>query len=98
MNRQSKRLQAKQEKVGKKPAQPARRPAPASQKQQKEKRKSFGMFLRDVRLELKKVQWPTRKETTAYSIVVLVTVVTMGAFVFVMDLVFSKMVLSIFGS
>jgi len=51
-----------------------------------------------VRLELKKVQWPTRKELVAYTVVVLVAVTVLTSFVFVLDYLFSKAVLNLFGS
>src|SRR5205085_1375342 len=49
-----------------------------------------------VRQELKKVNWPTREELTAYTIVVLVSVVVLTSFVFGLDYVFSKGVLHFF--
>ena len=54
-------------------------------------------FLREVMAELKKVAWPTRQEVVAYSIVVLVSVVVIAAIIFVMDFVFTKAVLALFG-
>jgi preprotein translocase subunit SecE len=46
-------------------------------------------FLREVRDELAKVLWPTRKELLTYTFVVLVTVVLLGAFVYGLDVGFS---------
>lgn len=54
-------------------------------------------FLREVRGEMKRVAWPSRKEVASYSVVVLVTVSILMALVFVMDTVFSQFVLWIFG-
>jgi preprotein translocase subunit SecE len=54
-------------------------------------------FLREVRGEMKRVAWPSRKEVTSYSVVVLVTVTILMAFVFGLDAVFSQFVLWIFG-
>ena len=45
-----------------------------------------------------KVTWPTRKEVITYSIVVLVTVVVLGLFVFGLDMVFSRLVVERFRS
>jgi len=53
-------------------------------------------FLKQVRQELKKVNWPTRRELVGYTIVVLVAVVFLTAMVFGMDLAFSKAVLRVF--
>jgi len=55
-------------------------------------------FLHEVRQELAKVTWPTRKEVITYSIVVLVTELVLGLFVFVLDMVFSRLVVDRFGS
>lgn len=54
-------------------------------------------FLREVRGEMRRVAWPSRKEVLSYSVVVLVTVSILMAFVFVLDSVFSQFVLWIFG-
>ena len=53
-------------------------------------------FLREVRDELAKVVWPSRKEVLTYSIVVIVTVLVMGLFVFSLDVLFSRVVVDLF--
>ena len=65
MNREMRRLQAKEEERAKK----RRKAAP---QQRKRERVGFRQFLREVRQELKKVAWPTREETTTFTVVVLV--------------------------
>ena len=52
-------------------------------------------FLREVRDELAKVVWPSRREVITYSIVVLVTVMVLGLFVFGLDVLFSKVVVGL---
>ena len=47
--------------------------------------------------ELRKVIWPTRSELITYTTVVLVFVIAMMAIVGVFDLVFSQLVLKVFG-
>jgi preprotein translocase subunit SecE len=94
MNRQTKRAMAKQQQK-ERPAAPRKQPPPGKDKK---KRKSFTQFLKEVRLELKKVQWPTRKELGAYTLVVFVSVVVLTTYVFGLDYVFSKAVLKIFGA
>jgi preprotein translocase subunit SecE len=42
-------------------------------------------FFREVRVEIKKVTWPTRKETIASTIVVLITTIIIGAFLGIVD-------------
>ena len=48
-------------------------------------------FLREVRVELSKVTWPTRKETLASTSVVLIIVVIIAAFLGIVDLGLSKL-------
>lgn len=54
-------------------------------------------FLREVRGEMKRVAWPSRKEVASYSVVVLVTVVILMSLVFALDSLFGQFVLWIFG-
>ncbi|TVM18931.1 preprotein translocase subunit SecE [Oceanidesulfovibrio indonesiensis] len=49
-------------------------------------------FFEESKGELKKVTWPSRKETVATSIAVVVLVLVMSAFLWGIDLVFSKVV------
>lgn len=51
--------------------------------------KRFWTFLKDAKAELKKVTWPSRKEVTSTTIVVIVATVFFGFFLFAMDVVFS---------
>jgi preprotein translocase subunit SecE len=54
-------------------------------------------YVRQVVAELRKVIWPTRRELTTYTTVVIVFVAIMGALVAVMDFAFGKAVLAVFG-
>lgn len=49
-------------------------------------------FLRDVRIELGKVTWPTRKDLVQSTLVVLVAVAIATAYTFGLDTVFAKSV------
>ncbi|NPV54081.1 MAG: preprotein translocase subunit SecE [Firmicutes bacterium] len=49
-----------------------------------------GRFLRDVRAELKKVAWPNRKELISYTVIVIISVMIVAAFIGLIDLVFSQ--------
>ena len=69
--------------------------APLQAPKRKE-RTSLRVFLREVRGELKRVAWPTRREVALYSIVVLVTVVLMTVYIFALDQGFGRLVLEIF--
>ncbi len=55
-------------------------------------------FLREVVAELRKVIWPTRKQLVTYTIVVLIFVSIMVAFVALLDLVFAQGVTLLFGT
>jgi len=49
-------------------------------------------FLTEVTAELKKSAWPTRRELTDSTIMVIVTVLILGLFVAFADLVFVKLI------
>ena len=86
MNREMRRLQAKEDERAKK----RRKDQPRGQKKQ---RVGFRQFLREVRQELKKVAWPSREELTTYTIVVFAVTTVLTLFVFGLDWLFSKGVL-----
>lgn len=48
-----------------------------------------GKFLRDVRAELAKVNWPTRRETGVYTLVVVASVAAVALVIFVFDVALS---------
>ena len=49
-------------------------------------------FFREVRVELKKVTWPSRKETIASTSVVLITVFLVGFYLGIVDLGLSRLI------
>ena len=49
-------------------------------------------FLREVKQELKKVTWPSRKDTLSGTVVVLVAVFVIAAFLGIVDSVLSRLV------
>lgn len=49
-------------------------------------------FLREVRVEFHKTTWPTREELYESTMVVLVTVGIISAFIFVVDRVVSRLI------
>lgn len=53
-------------------------------------------FFKDVRRELKKVQWPNRKELTTYTAVVLLSLVVVGAIIWAVDLGYQRILTLIF--
>jgi len=94
MNRQAKRMMQKQKATGQDRLETMRQRRAVTS--ERKRRVPVRQFLKDVRQELKKVAWPTRKELVGYTIVVLVAVVFLTALVFGMDLSFSKAVLRVF--
>lgn len=52
----------------------------------------FTKFLREARSELRKVTWPSRKELTTYTIVVLVVTTIVGLFLGIVDLTVSQLI------
>ena len=104
MNRQTKRLLAKQEAAAEKARQKAAISAnvkarAATQQGEREGRlKRWRRFLREVRQELRKVSWPTRQEVATYTVVVLVSVTFVTVLVFGLDWVFSEGLLNLYGT
>jgi preprotein translocase subunit SecE len=58
---------------------------------------SPGEFIRQVRVETGKVHWPTRKETVATGIMVIIMTSLLGLFFFGVDAVFSTLVKFLLG-
>jgi preprotein translocase subunit SecE len=52
-------------------------------------------FLREVANELRRVSWPTRREVITYSVVVIITVGVLGALVYGLDVLFSRIVVEL---
>lgn len=71
--------------------------SPATPAAKGRERTGPAQFVREVRGELKRVQWPSRREVTSYSIVVLVSVAIITVYVFAIDQAFGLFVLNIFG-
>ena len=99
MNRQMKRMQERAERQQKRGgAERASAPSAAAKRAQTtEKRKRTGVrqFLKEVRLELKKVDWPSRRELISYTVVVLATLIVTTMYVAGLDYVFSKAILDL---
>jgi len=49
-----------------------------------------GRFLKEARAELKKVQWPNRKETVVFTGVVILSVVVVSTAIWIIDSAFSQ--------
>lgn len=57
----------------------------------------FRQYLREVSYELKKVVWPSRKETIGSTSIVLVLVILSGIYLGVVDLVLSRLIRVLLG-
>jgi preprotein translocase subunit SecE len=97
-----KRQQERAERQGRRGV--AERPKPTAQaaarKSSGDRNKRVGVrkFIKQVREELRKVDWPTRRELVSYTIVVLVTVIVLTSLVFGLDLLFSKTIFKLLSS
>ena len=60
-------------------------------------RTSPAQFLKEVRQELRKVNWPSRDEVISYTAVVLVTTAALTAITWGVDWLISNAVLNVFG-
>ncbi len=50
--------------------------------------KRIGKFLHEVRVELKKVSWPTKREFSIFTGIVLSAVLVIGVFFWILDSIF----------
>ncbi|MBF0369260.1 MAG: preprotein translocase subunit SecE [Magnetococcales bacterium] len=57
----------------------------------------FKKYLLDVRVEMKKVVWPDRKETTTTTIVVFGMVILVSLFLWLVDTILGLMVRAVIG-
>lgn len=79
---------------------PSKQGAKAPQKKQEEsKGSSFNIagFIRETKNEMKKVTWPTRQELLTNTLVVIVAVVFSAALIWVIDLIFGKLLRLLLG-
>ncbi len=95
MNRQTKRMMTKQgtDKPAARAPGEKRRPPSAAPKREKVGPKEY---LSEVKGELRKVAWPTKKEVVNSTIIVLIAVVIMTTLIFLFDLASSQFVLFLF--
>ncbi|MBU1227389.1 MAG: preprotein translocase subunit SecE [Actinobacteria bacterium] len=87
MNRELRRLQEKEEQRARERRSKGQATRP------KRKRVGIRQFLSEVRTELKRVAWPSRRETVTFTVVTLITSAFVTLYAFGMDVVFNKTVL-----
>jgi preprotein translocase SecE subunit len=97
MNRQQRRLMQRQGQMAEDGTPAARRPDPSEARRARPapgspgRRTSPRQYLHEVNVELRKVAWPSRAETTNYSIVVFIALAVLMALIFSLDLAFSHL-------
>ena len=96
MNREQKRMMKRQGELAPDGTPAPRRRDQAPAPRPASERVGPRQFVREVRGELRKVAWPTREEIIRYSIIVLVTVVLLTAFVNLVDYVSTEAILYLF--
>ena len=97
MNRETKRMMARQGAAGPDGAPPTPKGPPAATRRAvKREKTSPATFLREVRGELRRVAWPTRAEVVNYSTIVLFTLAILITLIFLLDYAFAKSVLFLF--
>ena len=87
MNRQIRRLQEREERRLRQQARGGPR-RPVSRE-----RSTIREFLKEVRVELKRVNWPSRQELVTYTVVTLITTTAVTFYVFGLDVTFKEGVL-----
>jgi len=95
MNREQKRLLQKQGALDADGSPKATRRAPSAPRP-KEQRTKPRQFAREVRGEMRKVNWPTRAETINYSIIVFITIVVLTTMIAGADFGLSQAVLWVY--
>lgn len=87
VNRELRRAQEKTKASAQKQRMAAQKKKAADKKRGEKKGvwKTITQFFKDVRIEMKKVIWPSREEVTNYTAVVLITVAVVSTFLLMID-------------
>jgi preprotein translocase subunit SecE len=96
LNREMRRLQAKEEeRAKKKRGDSSRQPKKSKTSEDLNLFQRFQKYIREVRQELKKVAWPDREELMTYTVVVFGMTTVLTLVVFGMDWAFNKLVVNV---
>ena len=90
MNRETKRRLQRQGELGADGSPKASKRSAPSANAPREPRTKPRQFVREVNAELRKVAWPSRKETVNLSVIVFIFLVVMTALIAGMDFLFSE--------
>ena len=77
--------------------QKASKPAKTGERSGSNLFKTIGLFLRQAKVELKKVKWPTRKELIASTVVVIVLTILVSFYLGLIDLGLIKIIKHVIG-
>jgi preprotein translocase subunit SecE len=94
MNREQRRYLQKQGQIDA-DGNPVAAPRGEARPPERGERSSPPQYIREVRSEMRRVNWPTRHEVVNYTIVVTITVVVLTAFIAGLDYLFAEGVLRI---
>jgi len=72
--------------------------AKGDKKGSRKKSNFISRYFRETMGELRKVSWPTRREATSLTIVVLIVIALMSTFLGVLDFIYSRFFILILGS
>ncbi len=102
MNREQRRLMEREERRQKSQEGSSRREQAAARvagapAERKSLWKRLTSFLHDVRLEMKKVSWPTQEQMIAFTAVTAITTVALTLIIFALDVVLKEGVLFVVG-
>ena len=102
MNREQRRLMEREERRQKSQEGSSRREqaaarASAAPAERKSLWKRMTSFLHDVRLEMKKVSWPTQQQMIAFTAVTMITSVALTLIIFGLDVALKQAVLIVLG-
>ena len=73
-----------------------KKPTPQQQQQEQQRKGGLREYFRGVRVETKKVVWPTRKELVSYTIVVFIACAFFGVFLWAADTGFLAIIREVF--
>ena len=97
MNREMRRMAEREERRNKQQGDRRRTPIPGSSGRDGSPAGRWGrlvQFLREVRVELSRVNWPNRRQMIAFTTVTVITTGVLTGYVFLVDLALSRSVLA----
>lgn len=97
MEREERRQKKQQDAGGRQPSVPGVPGGAAAHGERKPLRERVTGFFHDVRVEMRKVSWPTREQLVAFTTVAVVTSVVLTLVVFGLDVALKELVFFVIG-